>query len=97
MKAWQKPFYTSQAWKKTREAYKASVGGLCEICWGNGIIKAGGLVHHKIPLTPQNIDNTDLTLNWDNLLCVCRKCHAKLHDRRKRRYKLDEMGRVIFS
>lgn len=94
MKSWQKEFYTSLAWKKTREAYKQSVGGLCEICWSHGIIKAGELVHHKIPLTPQNYHDTNLSLDYSNLQCLCRDCHANVH--RKRRFKLDDMGRVIF-
>lgn len=101
MKAFAKEFYTSQAWKSTREAYKQSVGGLCEICWSKGIPKAGELVHHKIPLTPQNYHDLDISLGWNNLQCLCRDCHAKVHGdlyeaRRKRRYKLDELGRVIF-
>lgn len=96
MKDWQQPFYTSQAWKNTREAYKKSVGGLCELCYSKGIVKAGEMVHHKIPLNPMNIQNVEVALDWSNLQCVCRECHAKLHERRQRRYKLDEMGRVVF-
>ena len=100
MKPFARDFYFSMGWKNTRDAYKKSVGGLCEICWANGIPKAGELVHHKIPLTPENINDTNITLNWDNLQCVCRECHHKLHEhrpQRKRRYQLDELGRVVFE
>ena len=102
MRQFDQSFYRSVAWRLTREAYKSRVGGLCEVCWENGIVKPGELVHHKIPLSPENIDDTNITLNPDNLQCVCRDCHAKLHEdqydsRRRRRYKLDELGRVIFQ
>lgn len=96
MQAWAREFYFSQAWKSTREAYKSRVGGLCELCWSKGIVKAGEIVHHKEPLTQSNINDPEITLSFDNLCLVCRDCHAKLHDRRKRRYKVDELGRVIF-
>ena len=32
--------------------------------------------------------------DWDNLQCVCRECHANIHDRSGRRWKVDELGRV---
>lgn len=91
-----KVFYNSPAWKQTREAYKRSVGGLCELCWAEGIVKAGEIVHHKIELTPDNINDPAVSLSWNNLQLVCRECHMKIHDRKQRRYKLDELGRVIF-
>ena len=96
MKPWAKDFYCSQAWKSTREAYKSSVGGLCELCWSKKIVKPGEIVHHKVPLTPENISDPQITLSFDNLCLVCRDHHAQLHDRRQRRYKVDDQGRVIF-
>ena len=94
MKDFAKDFYNSPAWKRTREAYRQYRGGLCEVCYADGIVKAGEIVHHKIELTPENITNIDIALGFDNLQLVCRECHAKAH--RQRRYKLDELGRVIF-
>ena len=89
-------FYKSKQWKKCRKLYAASVGGLCEICWENGVVVPGEIVHHKIHLTPDNIDNPGITLNWDNLQLVCRDCHAKIHrGEQERRYIIDEIGRVI--
>ena len=96
MKDFAKDFYNSPAWKRTREAYRQYRGGLCEVCYADGIVKAGEIVHHKIELTPENITNIDIALGFDNLQLVCRECHAHIHDRRQRRYKLDELGRVIF-
>ena len=94
MKEFAKDLYSSKAWQHTRDAYKRSVGGLCEVCWEKGIIKPGEIVHHKIHLTPENIKDPEIALSFDNLQLVCRDCHAQIHDRRKRRYKVDEMGRV---
>lgn len=91
-----KDFYNSPAWKTTREEYKRSVGGLCELCWSEGIVKAGEIVHHKTELTPENITDENTALGWNNLQLVCRECHAKIHDRRQKRYRVDELGRVIF-
>lgn len=65
------------------------------MCLQEGRITAGELVHHKIWLTADNINDPDITLNWNNLMCVCRDCHAKIHEGKKRRYKVDEWGRVI--
>ena len=65
------------------------------MCLKNGIYKAGEIVHHKTPISPDNINDANITLNWNNLQLVCRDCHAKIHDKKNRRYKIDEMGRVI--
>ena len=97
MKDYAKGLYSSKAWQKTREAYKRKVGGLCEICWAKGIVKPGEIVHHKIHISPENINDPEIALNFDNLQLVCRDCHAQIHDRKKRRYKVDELGRVVFT
>lgn len=94
MKEWARGFYKSSAWKHCRAAYAASVGGLCERCLQRGQYTPGVIVHHKIHLTPENINDPSITLNWDNLELVCRDCHAELHDERQRRYKIDPNGGV---
>lgn len=96
-KDFSRAFYDSKEWKNTRNAYRKFKGGLCELCWAKGIIKAGEIVHHKTELTPSNIDDPDIALGWDNLQLVCRECHAEIHDQRQRRYKVDELGRVIIK
>lgn len=67
-------FYRTQAWREVRQAYYISQHGICERC-GN----AGLIVHHKIELTPENIGNPDITLNWDNLELLCQACHNAEH------------------
>jgi predicted HNH restriction endonuclease len=69
-------------------------GGLCEICAAKGIITAAEIVHHRVPLTAENINDPSVTLNWTSLCAVCRQCHADLHGR-PRRYQVDKLGRVI--
>lgn len=94
MKEFAKAFYKSRTWRNTREAYAKSVGGLCEDCLAKGLYHPGEIVHHRTELTPENIADPEVTLNWKNLKLVCRDCHAKAHGSRKR-YDVDEMGRVI--
>lgn len=94
MKPYAEKFYKSKAWQKTREAYWQSKQGLCEICLAKGIIKPCEIVHHKTELTPDNISDPAITLNWDNLQAVCRDCHAQIHTKTKKRYTIDDCGRV---
>lgn len=95
MKDFARGFYSSRAWKDTRRAYAASVGGLCEECKGKGLVVPGEIVHHKTELTPQNINDAAVTLSWSNLCLLCRECHAKAHGARERRYTVDAFGRVV--
>lgn len=90
MKDFARRLYSSQAWKKCRMEYAKSKGNLCEICLSKGLYTPGEIVHHKIELTPQNVNDPAVTLCWDNLQLVCRECHAQIHDRRQRRYKIDK-------
>ena len=94
MKEFAKTFYSSKNWADCRAAYRKSVGGLCELCLKSGIIKAGEIVHHKKPLTPSNINDPNITLNWENLQLLCREHHAEVHEQGKRRYTVDKNGKV---
>lgn len=88
------PFYNSRAWKDCRKAYAASVSHLCERCLKRGIYKPGAIVHHKIHLTPETINDPSIALSFDNLELLCRDCHALAHKPEKR-FRVDELGRVI--
>lgn len=94
MKPYAEAFYKSKRWQECREAYAKSKGYLCERCKAMGILTPGVIVHHKIHITPDNIDDPTVTLDWSNLLLVCRDCHAIVHKPTKR-YKVDELGRII--
>jgi len=67
-----KKFYKSKAWQKCRDAYFDSKFGLCERCQGAGLI-----VHHKEALTPLNINDPNVTLDWEKIELLCQDCHNK--------------------
>ena len=75
VKEWAKPFYKSKAWRDCRDAYFISRHGLCERC----NCKAGTIVHHKIYLTPENINDPNITLSFENLELLCQDCHNDEH------------------
>lgn len=74
MKDYAKKFYKSKEWKKCRDSYFKYKLGICERCGANGDI-----VHHKNYIHPGNINNPEVTLNWENLEVLCQKCHNKEH------------------
>ncbi|OLN21893.1 HNH endonuclease [Domibacillus antri] len=69
-----KRFYKSAAWRKCRESYFTSQHGLCERCSQPGLI-----VHHKVYIDAQNINDPAVTLNHDNLELLCQSCHNQEH------------------
>lgn len=90
-------FYNSKQWQRTRNAYKKSVGNLCERCLARGLIVPAEIVHHKVPVSPSNITDPNITLAFDNLEALCRDCHADEHSRgnKNRRYVIKENGAVV--
>ena len=95
MKEYAEEFYSSKAWQDCRNAYRKSRQNLCEKCLKDGLITGAEIVHHKVHLTPDNIGNPDISLNWDNLECLCREHHAEMHGAKVRRCRVDETGHVI--
>lgn len=96
-KEFAKTFYNSTAWKKCRASYIAhriSIdGGLCETCHE----APGYIVHHKCWITPNNINNPEVTLNHDNLKYDCQICHNKEkenEEEEKPRYFFGEDGQI---
>lgn len=77
-KEFAKDFYRSTVWRKTRAYIFNKQNGVCERCHGK--YGPGEIVHHKIYLTPQNIDNPAIALGEDNLELLCRPCHALEHE-----------------
>jgi 5-methylcytosine-specific restriction endonuclease McrA len=95
MRDFAKTFYKSKAWQQCRASYLKSVGGLCERCLAKGLIKPAVMVHHKTYITPDNINDPNVTLNWNNLEALCQDCHTDEHQPGKKRYKVDEYGRIL--
>ena len=53
----------------------------CAIC-GKPILKMYDLIiHHKKKLSDENVNDAMISLNPDNMECVCFSCHNVLHDR----------------
>lgn len=69
-------FYRSSAWLNARQQKITACNGRCELCGA-----MGDEVHHKIPLTPDNINDLNVTLNQNNLIYLCKECHNKEHHR----------------
>jgi len=79
MKEYAKQFYQGRAWKQCRLSFikkrQQIDGGMCQQCQE----ELGYIVHHKINLTPSNINNVEISLNHHNLEYLCKKCHDKEH------------------
>ena len=98
-KDWAKAFYKSVAWQKCRAAYIAERiaidGGLCEECGE----ELDYIVHHKVLLTPANINNPEIALNHEHLKYVCKRCHdyeeAHFVNREDCRCRFDAAGQPV--
>ncbi|MBQ6994975.1 MAG: HNH endonuclease [Lachnospiraceae bacterium] len=96
MKEYAKDFYRSSAWKKTRNIVIHRANGLCERCMAAGQYVPGVIVHHKTYITPNNIHDTSVTLNLDNLEYLCDDCHNKEHKSKQNgRYRFDSNGNLL--
>lgn len=97
-----KSFYNSKAWKECRASFIAERiaidGGLCMTC-GAVTGNLGYIVHHNnVWLTPENINNPEVSLNHDNLKYDCLTCHNQEKENEEAeqpRYYFGENGEVI--
>lgn len=78
-KEYAQKFYKSKAWRDCRESYIYSVNGLCERCKAKGILKPGKILHHIKYITPENINDPEITLSHSNLEYLCQDCHNNEH------------------
>jgi 5-methylcytosine-specific restriction protein A len=86
-------FYHSKAWLHLSQEVRTRAFHLCQLCQ-----RPGNEVHHIIPITLDNIDNPLITLNPDNLICLCHDCHNAIHNRylhSSRSITFDSSGRPI--
>jgi len=90
-------FYKSWRWRRCREGYLNHVGRLCERCRKRGLIVPADQVHHKVKLTPENLSNPAVTLNWQNLEALCFECHQAEHKPAARRWRCGPDGRVTLK
>ena len=92
-------FYVTWTWRKCRKAFAESKGNLCERCLKRGIIEAGSKdrpleVHHKIPLTADNVRDPNVALAWSNLELLCKDCHDAQKQQHEKRWRCDALGHV---
>lgn len=74
-----KPFYRRKAWQDARAVVMDRAHGLCERCLEKDVVKPADVVHHVIPLTPENVDDPGVSLNPDKLQALCHDCHTEVH------------------
>lgn len=79
-------FYKSDAWEQFRKLVIAERtkpdGFIYDEVTGEPILKAYDLIlHHKIELTEENVDDVSIALNPDNIMIVSFKTHNQLHKR----------------
>ena len=100
-KKWAQKFYLSKAWKQCREGYILSVNGLCERCLSRQKMRPGKILHHIKYLTPTNINDPYVTLNWENLEYLCQDCHNEEHhgayEATREDVQFDQYGNLILK
>lgn len=79
-------FYTGKEWADFRQviiAQRADADGFVyDEITGKRIVKAYDIIlHHKIPLTLDNVNDANISLNPDNIQIVSFKTHNEIHER----------------
>lgn len=98
-KDFSRAFYSSAAWQSCRNEYMRRAHYLCEDCLKRGIYKPAKEVHHIEELTPLNIHRPEVSLNFDNLVALCKECHKARHSERMkgRRYVFGANGEIFLK
>lgn len=78
-------FYYCKQWralvKQIRLERMAQNNLKCERC-GKHLFRPGDCIgHHKIPLTPMNVNDWNISMNPENIELICLGCHNKEHKR----------------
>ena len=70
-----KAFYMNVVWRKLRAIVLHEQHNECQMCKDNGLVEVAVTVHHikYVKYHPE------LALTKDNLMCVCKECHYKIH------------------
>ena len=79
-------FYKSKQWEAFRKviiADRSDPDGFVHCCeCGKPIIhKYDLIIHHKTELSEANVNDHNISLNPDNVKCICFRCHNKVHER----------------
>lgn len=89
MKEYARAFYNGKAWRKVSRLYMTSQNYICERCGGVGVI-----CHHKRYITPANVNDQNITLNPDNLECLCQECHNIEHMQKHAKTYFNDAGEI---
>lgn len=72
-----KGFYKSKKWEDKRDRILRRDGYQCQYCKRYGRRRGGAHVHH---INPVEYYPELAFADW-NLICLCRDCHNRMHDR----------------
>ena len=67
-------FYKSKEWQQVREYVLMRDKYLCKLCG-----RPAEHVHHIKHLSEDNVNDTAISLNPDNLISLCKRCHDNEH------------------
>lgn len=72
--------YNTQRWRDLR-AWKMTNDPLCEECLKNDKATAVEDVHHIVSFmsTDDPVERNRLAFDYNNLMSICKECHAKKH------------------
>jgi hypothetical protein len=73
--------YVSKAWTDLRFNLIIERGPVCQRCHKIMIDVSRLIGHHKIAISPANINDVNVTLNKNNIELICFQCHNKAHKR----------------
>lgn len=71
--------YQNTAWRKLRDTYMHN-HPICEECLNKGKVTPATDIHHMISPFQHGEVNYTLLLDYDNLMALCKECHATLHN-----------------
>lgn len=104
-------FYYSPVWKRVRKQVWLKQHCLCNRCGRPVYVdkispylpkekRLKGIVHHKIWLNKDNINNDEITLDENNLEGLCIDCHNLEHNDKgilRDGYVFDDNGNLVSS
>lgn len=70
-------FYNTTAWKHLRRQVLEEQHHECQLCRAEGKMVPADTVHHVKEVK----EHPELALDKNNLMCLCRECHEKIHGR----------------
>lgn len=87
-------FYSTKMWQRARNLALANARYQCDVCGSPKDLQ----VHHIIPITLNNINDKNVTINQNNLQVLCVRCHNSI-ERGKghtaKGVKFDKNGQLI--